>query len=219
MVIMSDEILKIAEIFYSLQGESTFAGLPCVFVRLSGCNLQCAWCDTTYASDNPAEMTVDDIMEQISHWPCRLVEVTGGEPLLQSAVHVLISALCDQGREVLLETSGAEDISNVDARVRRIMDIKCPGSGMSAHNRWSNLQHLTARDEVKMIIANRADYEWARDLIRKEKLDQRCPVLMAPAYGLVSNPDLAQWILDDRLPVRYQLQLHKYIWPADWKGV
>ena len=216
---MANDILKIAEIFYSLQGESTFAGLPCIFVRLSGCNLQCAWCDTAYANDNPAEMSTDEVMEQISHWPCRLVEITGGEPLLQPAVHGLLAGLCGRGYEVLLETSGAEDISKVDPRVRRIMDIKCPGSGMSAHNRWSNLQHLTARDEVKMIIAGRADYEWARDLIRKEKLDQRCPVLMAPAYGLVSNPDLAQWILDDRLPVRYQLQLHKYIWPADWKGV
>jgi len=219
MVIMSVEILKIAEIFYSLQGESTFAGLPCVFVRLSGCNLQCTWCDTAYANDHPAEMSVDDIMEHVSRWPCRLVEVTGGEPLLQPAVHQLIAGLCSQGYEVLLETSGAEDISGVDPRVHRIMDIKCPGSGMGAHNRGENLSHLTANDQIKMIIAGRTDYEWARDLIREKQLDRICPVLMAPAFGRVSNTDLAQWILEDHLPVRYQLQLHKYIWPADWKGV
>jgi 7-carboxy-7-deazaguanine synthase len=211
--------LDISEIFYSIQGESTCIGLPCVFIRLSFCNLRCRWCDSAYTFTPGQTRTVEEILEQVDGFPCRLVEVTGGEPLLQEGVFPLMERLCDDGYEVLLETSGSLDITRVDARVRRIVDVKCPGSDMADRNRWPNLDCLTGRDEVKFVIANRADYTWARDIVRERNLDQRCPILMSPVFGELENIDLARWILDDGLPVRYQLQLHKYIWDPRARGV
>jgi 7-carboxy-7-deazaguanine synthase len=211
--------LLVHEIFYSLQGESTFAGRPCVLVRLTGCQMRCVWCDTEYAFHEGGWRTVDDVLAEVASHGCPLVEVTGGEPLLQPGALPLLAALCDAGHEVLLETGGGLDIGGVDPRVRRIVDVKCPGSGEAANNRWQNLDLLTPRDELKFVIAGEADYRWARDLLRERRLDERCPVHFSPVWETCSPAELAAWILRDRLPVRLQLQLHKILWGAATRGV
>lgn len=214
-----EERLKVHEIFYSLQGESTYAGRPCVLVRLTGCQMRCRWCDTEYSFYRGEWMSVAAVLERVAELDCPLVELTGGEPLLQPAARPLLTALCDRGYEVLLETGGGLDIAGVDPRVRRIVDVKCPGSGEAANNFWPNLERLTARDEVKLVLADEADYVWARDLVRQRRLAEICPVHFAPVHGELDNEQLASWILRDRLPVRLQLQLHKLLWGAGARGV
>ena len=214
------ERLRINEIFHSIQGESTWAGRPCVFVRLTGCNLRCVWCDTEYAFREGRQMPVAEIVERVRAYRCDLVEVTGGEPMLQKGIHALLAALLDAGLTVMLETSGERDLGRVDPRVIKIMDLKCPGSGESERNRWSNLDALTERDEVKFVVADRRDYEWARDAISSRRIVERVnAVLISPAFGLLEPQKLAEWILADRLPVRMQLQMHKHIWPPSMRGV
>ena len=204
--------LRLTEIFFSLQGEAARAGLPTVFVRLTGCPLRCVWCDTTFSFSGGEPATIDSILARVAKYPARQVCVTGGEPLAQKECLPLLSALCDAGYEVSLETSGALDISGVDPRVARVMDLKAPDSGEGDKNRWENLGLLTPRDEIKIVVASRTDYEWARDLIRERRLDALCPVLLSPAQGLVDPTALAEWILEDGLNVRFQLQLHKLLW-------
>jgi len=213
------DTLIVNEIFYSIQGESTYAGLPCVFVRLTGCNRRCLWCDTRFAYTEGTPMELDQIIGRIRSYDCPLVEITGGEPLLQPNTLPLLTRLCDLGLTVLLETNGAEDIAPVDPRVIKIMDIKCPGSGESDQNRYSNLRHLTAKDEVKFVIADRADYDWAKRLLAEHDLAGRCVVLFSPVWGQLPLKTLAEWILADRLPVRLQTQWQKHIWGADARGV
>lgn len=217
---MSADSLVIHEIYRSLQGESTFVGRPCAFVRLSACNLRCRWCDTPEAFTGGTRMPVDEVVARALAFGTDLVEVTGGEPLLQAAVHPLMHALCDAGKTVLLETSGERDVSQVDPRVHRIMDLKAPASGESGRNRWENLAHLTARDELKLVLADRADYEWAREVIAREALPDRVgTVLLSPVWGELDPHTLAAWVLEDGLRVRVQVQLHKILWGADAKGV
>ena len=211
--------LVVNEIFFSVQGESTRAGLACVFVRLTGCQLRCAWCDTEYAFTEGRRMTISRIVEQVREYRCELVEVTGGEPLLQPGSLELMRRLADAGLTVMLETSGACEIAPVDPRVIRVVDVKCPGSGESERNRWANLDLLTARDEVKFVLADRADYEWAGGVLRRHRLAGRCPILFSPVHGRLAPDELAEWILADRLPVRLQVQLHKLVWPAGTRGV
>jgi 7-carboxy-7-deazaguanine synthase len=214
------ERLRINEIFVSIQGESTWAGRPCVFVRLTGCNLRCSWCDTAYAFYEGKQMAVADIAERVAHYGCDLVEVTGGEPLLQKGIYALFDSLLAQGRTVMVETSGERDVGRLDPRVVKIMDLKCPGSGECDRNRWSNLEWLTRRDEVKFVIGDRCDYEWARDVTREQNLSSRVnAVLMSPVFGQLEASQLAAWILEDRLPVRMQLQMHKQIWSPTARGV
>ncbi|HLK86674.1 MAG TPA: radical SAM protein [Candidatus Binataceae bacterium] len=217
---MTEDRLRVNEIFFSIQGESTWAGRPCAFVRLTGCDLRCVWCDTEYAFHEGRTMTVEEAAARLFGYGCDLVEVTGGEPLLQPGVHRLIARLLDAGMTVLVETSGASDVSRLDPRAVKVMDLKCPGSGESARNRWSNLEHLTPRDEVKFVLADRADYEWARDVIRHHALAARVnAILLSCAFGRLAPAALAAWILEDRLPVRMQLQMHKHIWAPDSRGV
>ena len=204
--------LRLTEIFFSLQGEATRAGLPTVFVRLTGCPLRCVWCDTTYSFSGGEPATIDSILARVATYPARQVCVTGGEPLAQKECLPLLSALCDASYEVSLETSGALDIAGVDPRVARVMDLKAPDSGEGDKNRWQNLDLLTPRDEIKIVVASRTDYEWARELIRARRLDTLCPMLLSPAQGLVDPTALAEWILEDGLNVRFQLQLHKLLW-------
>ncbi|WP_153147046.1 7-carboxy-7-deazaguanine synthase QueE [Dechloromonas sp. H13] len=204
--------LRLTEIFFSLQGEASRVGLPTVFVRLTGCPLRCVWCDTTYSFTGGEPATVAAVLAEVAKYPARQVCVTGGEPLAQKECLALLGALCDAGYDVSLETSGALDIAAVDPRVARIMDLKAPGSGECDRNRWENLAALTARDEIKIVIASRADYEWARAMLREQRLNARCPVLFSPAQGLVDPTALADWILEDGLDVRFQLQLHKLLW-------
>lgn len=225
------ETLVINEIFFSIQGESTRAGLPCVFVRLTGCHLRCNYCDTEYAFHEGRRRAIEEIVREVNGHRCELVEITGGEPLLQPNVHPLMKRLCDAGKTVLIETSGACDISLCDPRVIRIMDLKTPGSGEAERNLWSNIEHLNQRDEVKFVLCDRADYEWARDCIRRYRLD-KCvaAVLMSAVASMppgeeiagvegMALRDLAEWILQDRLPVRLQTQLHKLIWDPMTRGV
>ena len=204
--------LRLTEIFFSLQGEASRAGLPTVFVRLTGCPLRCTWCDTTYSFTGGEPASIESVLAEVAKYPARQVCVTGGEPLAQKECLPLLSALCDAGYDVSLETSGALDIAAVDPRVGRIMDLKAPDSGECDKNRWENLAVLNPRDEIKIVIASRPDYEWARDLLRARKLDALCPVLLSPAQGLVDPKALAEWILADGLNVRFQLQLHKLLW-------
>ena len=218
LALPSEERLKVTEIFHSIQGESTFAGRPCVFVRLTGCQMRCRWCDTEYAFHGGSWRTRDEVLEEVAAFDCPLVEVTGGEPLLQPGAEPLLTALCDAGYEVLLETGGGLDIGGVDPRVRRIVDVKCPGSGEAEANRWENLDLLRPTDEVKLVIADEADYLWARRVVEERGLGERCPVLVSPVAGEVEPRDLAEWVLRDRLPVRFQLQLHKLLW-GDRPGV
>jgi 7-carboxy-7-deazaguanine synthase len=217
--------LRVTEIFHSVQGESTWAGLPCTFVRLTGCPLRCTWCDTEYAFHGGERLSLDAIVARVGEIGTNLVEITGGEPLIHANAFVLAQRLLDRGHTVLVETSGAIDIAPLDPRAHRIMDLKCPDSGEEARNLWSNLDHLTARDEIKFVIASRRDYEWARDTIRERGLDRRVErgelraLLMSPVWESADFQQLAEWILEDRLPVRYQIQLHKIIWGAHVHGV
>ncbi len=214
------ERLRITEIFFSIQGESTWAGCPCVFVRLTGCNLRCHWCDTEYAFHEGRHLEIDEIVEQVRGYGCNLVEVTGGEPLLQKGVYRLFELLLENRFTVLVETSGERDLSSVDPRVIKIMDLKCPSSGECARNRMSNLRYLSNRDELKFVIADRCDFEWACEIVRQHRLADRVhAILMSPAFGYLAPAELANWILRERLPVRMQLQLHKHIWPPDTRGV
>lgn len=223
--------LVVNEVFHSIQGESTWAGRPCVFIRLTGCHLRCGYCDTEYAFHEGKRRSIDDVVAQACGFDCDLVEVTGGEPLLQPGVHDLMRRLCDAGKTVLLETSGACDIAGCDPRVIRILDLKTPDSGEVQRNLWSNLDHLTPRDEVKFVISSRNDYEWARGVVRDRQLADRVnAVLMSPVHdmpageelpGSIGLPprDLADWVLADALPVRVQMQLHKWIWDPMARGV
>jgi 7-carboxy-7-deazaguanine synthase len=204
--------LRLTEIFHSIQGESTFAGRPCVFVRLTGCQMRCRWCDTEYAFHGGSWWTLDEIVEEVAGHGCPLVEVTGGEPLLQPDVLPLMERLADAGYEVLLETGGGLDVSGVDPRVHRILDVKCPGSGEAEANRWENLDLLRPGDEVKLVLADEADYRWAKRLVEERRLAEICPVLFSPVAGELEPRRLAEWILRDRLPVRFQTQLHKLLW-------
>lgn len=207
--------LRISEIFFSLQGESTRVGLPTVFVRLAGCPLRCVWCDTTYAFSGGETMTREAILERVASFGGRTVCVTGGEPLAQPGCLALLTALCDAGYSVSLETSGALDIAAVDPRVSRIVDIKAPDSGEVEKNRWENLTHLKPSDELKFVLASRADYDWAKSVLAGRQLTALCPVLFSPVADRLPPAQLAEWILQDRLPVRFQLQLHKILWGSE----
>jgi 7-carboxy-7-deazaguanine synthase len=216
---VSDRV-RVNEIFYSIQGESTWAGRPCVFIRLTGCNLRCVWCDTEYAFYEGRQMTIAEVVAEVRSYGCTLVEVTGGEPLLQKGVHALFAALLEEKHTVMVETSGEQDLSEVDQRVIKIMDLKCPGSGECDRNRWSNLESLTPRDEVKFVLTDRRDYEWARGVISDHRLAGRVnAILLGPVFGRLEPASLAAWILEDHLPVRMQLQLHKQIWDPAARGV
>jgi 7-carboxy-7-deazaguanine synthase len=212
--------LRINEIFFSIQGESTWAGSPCVFIRLTGCNLRCRWCDTEYAFYEGSHLKVEEVVDRVRGFGCNLVEVTGGEPLLQKGVHSLFHLLLDSAFTVLVETSGERDLSNVDRRVIKIMDLKCPSSGECGRNRLTNLQHLSARDEVKFVIADRGDFDWACAIVKQYRLVERVnAVQMSPVFAELPPAELANWILRERLPVRLQLQMHKHVWPPGTRGV
>jgi 7-carboxy-7-deazaguanine synthase len=202
----------VTEIFYSLQGETSRVGLPTVFIRLTGCPLRCQYCDTAYAFQGGDWLALHEILDRVAVHEPRQVTVTGGEPLAQRGSLELMRQLCDRGYDVSLETSGALDIGEIDARVARIVDIKTPSSGEAARNRWSNLDLLGPRDEVKFVLGSEDDFLWARALLRDRRIDQSCPVLFSPVHGRLDPTDLAEWILRDRLPVRMQLQLHKLLW-------
>jgi 7-carboxy-7-deazaguanine synthase len=206
--------LRVSEIFHSLQGESTRVGLPTVFIRLTGCPLRCTWCDTAYAFAGGEALTLAMILERVAAFDCKTVCVTGGEPLAQAGCQTLLTALCDAGYSVSLETSGALDISAVDPRVVRVVDIKAPGSAEEAKNRWENLDVLRPTDEVKFVLASREDYDWAKSALAGRHLTDKCPVLFSPVWDSLAPAQLADWILQDRLPVRFQLQMHKILWGA-----
>jgi 7-carboxy-7-deazaguanine synthase len=213
-------MLTVNEIFYSIQGESTRAGRPCVFVRLTACDLRCSWCDTAYAFFEGHKMTVDDVVAVVDGYDCPLVEVTGGEPLLQEEVYELMQRLIDAGRTVMLETGGHRSVARVPASVLKVVDVKCPGSGEAGKNDWTNLDRLSAQDEVKFVLKDRADYEFAKDVIARHRLTGRlAAVLLSPVHGVLDPRTLSEWILSDHLPVRLQLQVHKLIWTPDTRGV
>jgi len=221
----SRTFLRVTEIFHSIQGESTWAGLPCTFVRLTGCPLRCVWCDTEYSFFGGERLTLDRIVERVEGIGTKLVEITGGEPLIHPNAFRLAEILLDRGFTVLVETSGAVEVGPLDPRAHKIMDLKCPGSGEEEKNLWSNLDHLTVRDEVKFVVKDRGDYEWTRTVIRERALDRRLAdgtlnaLLVSPVWGEVDLESLATWILEDHLPVRFQLQLHKLIWNPQARGV
>lgn len=204
--------LKIHEIFYSIQGESSRIGLPTVFVRLTGCPMRCVYCDTAYAFSGGSNIEVSDIVAKVAEFGTKYVTVTGGEPLAQKDCHVLLKTLCDNGYSVSLETGGAIDTTPVDLRVSVILDVKTPGSGEVENNVWSNLNHLKPSDEVKFVLCSRADYEWAKEILNKHNITDKCPVLFSPVYSQVNPTELAEWVLADKLPVRMQMQLHKILW-------
>lgn len=212
-------MLKVNEIFFSIQGESSMAGLPCIFIRLTYCNLRCSYCDTEYAFYEGSDYSIDDILFEIKKYDCSLVEITGGEPLVQSEVHILMSELCNKDYSVMLETGGSLSIKDVDNRVKIIMDLKCPSSKMSHKNLYENIYYLKSTDEVKFVIGNREDYHWAKDIIRKHSLAEKCLVLFSNVFSELEPIQLAEWILQDNLKVRLQLQLHKYIWSPTKRGV
>ena len=212
-------MLKVNEIFFSIQGESSMAGLPCIFIRLTYCNLRCSYCDTEYAFYEGSDYSIEDILSEIKKYDCRLVEITGGEPLVQSEVHVLMIELCNKGYSVMLETGGSFSIKDVDNRVKIIMDLKCPSSKMAHKNLYENIDYLKSNDEVKFVIGNREDYNWAKDIIRKYSLAEKCLVLFSNVFSELEPIQLAEWILQDNLKVRLQLQLHKYIWNPTKRGV
>ncbi len=211
--------MKINEIFKSIQGESSYAGLPCTFIRTTGCNLRCTWCDTAYAFHEGEERSVASVLETVRRFGCRNVEVTGGEPLLQEEVYPLVRALLDEDYRVLVETGGSLPIGRLDPRAIVILDIKCPGSGMHKTVCWDNLERLKSHDEVKFVIADRADYAWAREVLAQYSILRTRCVLFSPVFGEVAPRTLAEWILEDNLPVRMQIQLHKYIWDPTMRGV
>jgi len=213
-------MLTINEIFHSIQGESSYAGQPCVFVRLTACDLRCSWCDTEYAFHEGSKRALDDVLGEVDAFACSLVEVTGGEPLLQEEVYPLMQGLLDRGKTVLLETGGHRDTSRVPDDVVTILDVKCPGSGESHRNDWRNLERLRAHDEVKFVVKDRADYDFAKDILERYRLASRCAaVLFSPVHDVLEPRELAEWMLADRVPARLQLQVHKYIWGADVRGV
>ena len=222
---MTDPALRVTEIFYSIQGESTWAGVPCTFVRLTGCPLRCVWCDTAYAFHGGERMSFDEIVARVRAYPAAVIEVTGGEPLAHAPAYALTERLLEEGYTVLVETSGAFDVAPLDPRVHKIMDLKCPGSGESHRNRWENLEHLTERDEIKFVVKDRNDYEWARETIRARGLDARLEagslraLLVSPVWGDLDLEELVGWILEDGLPVRFQMQLHKLVWGPERTGV
>jgi len=217
--------LRVTEIFLSIQGESTWAGLPCAFVRLAGCPLRCVWCDTEYSFHGGEKLTLEEITHRVEEMETELVEITGGEPLVHPNAFRLAKELLDGGYTVLVETSGAVDVAPLDSRAHKIMDLKCPGSGEESRNLWSNLSHLTSRDEVKFVVKDRTDYEWVRAVIRNRGLDQGVregtlgALLISPVWDLMEPRPLAEWILEDHLPVRMQFQLHKLIWDPETRGV
>lgn len=213
------DTIVVNEIFRSIQGESTYAGLPTTFIRTTGCNLRCSWCDTKYAYEDGTGMTVDDIADKVANLGSGLVEITGGEPLLQVGVDGLARHLLDSGSNVMIETNGSIDIGKIDKRATIIMDVKCPGSGMSDRMRWENLDCLDRKDQVKFVIAGRADYVWILDLFGRYKRLLDRTILFSPAFGLMPPDDLASWILADKIDVRLQLQTHKYIWGPNRRGV
>jgi len=214
-----DFMLKVNEIYYSVQGESTKSGLPCVFIRLAYCNLRCAYCDTEYAFEEGIEMTIDSVISEVKKYNCRLVEVTGGEPLVQEESIKLMKQLLDEGFDVLLETGGSLSIADVDKRVKIILDLKCPSSKMMKKNLYENTALLKPIDEVKFVIGNREDYDWSKKIVEKYKLDNKCTVLFSVVFEELEPRKLVDWILKDKLSVRYQLQMHKYIWEPDKRGV
>jgi 7-carboxy-7-deazaguanine synthase len=208
--------MRVTEIFHSIQGESSHMGRPCVFVRLTGCNLRCRWCDSEYTFTGGEKMSIDDVLARVRGYGCNLVEITGGEPLAQSESLELITELCDDNYEVLIETSGSIDIAPVDRRAKIILDVKCPGSGEAAKNRWDNLDRLQPHDEVKFVIAGRDDYDFARRIVEEKQLRN---VLFSPVWGELDMKTLAEWMLADRVNARLQTQLHKHIWGAEARGV
>jgi len=213
-------VLTVNEIFHSIQGESTYAGRPCVFVRLTACDLRCSWCDTPYAFYEGRKMSLDEVIAAVEAHGCALVELTGGEPLLQKDVYPLMERLLTSGKTVLIETGGHQSLAEVPPAVHKIMDIKCPGSGESHRMDWSNLERLSSTDEVKFVIRDREDYEYARDVLLRHELDRKVrAVLFSPVHGVLEPRTLSEWVLSDRLPVRVQLQVHKYIWDAQTRGV
>jgi 7-carboxy-7-deazaguanine synthase len=211
--------MKVNEIYRSIQGESSFAGLPCVFVRLTYCNLRCSWCDTEYAFYEGKDYTVEEVLREVKSFDCPLVELTGGEPLLQEDVFPLMDELVGRGYTVLLETGGSLDVGQVNPRVVKILDLKCPGSGESQRNLYGNLAKLQSRDEVKFVIGDRADYLWARRALQEHQLTDRCSVLFSTVFEKLPPRQLAEWLLEDNLKVRLQLQMHKYIWGPEVRGV
>jgi 7-carboxy-7-deazaguanine synthase len=212
-------MLRVNEVFFSIQGEGTRAGRPCVFVRLTGCPLRCHYCDSRYAFDEGDERSHDDVLREIARYPCRLVELTGGEPLAQDDAFAFVARLADEGWEVLVETSGHVSLEGLDPRAVAIMDVKTPGSGAHHNMEWENLGRLRTQDEVKLVLLDRTDYEWARDWVRDEGARLRCPILFSAAHGRLDSGELARWILEDGLSVRLQIQLHRHLWPGRGRGV
>jgi 7-carboxy-7-deazaguanine synthase len=213
-------VLTVNEIFHSIQGESTHAGRPCVFVRLTACDLRCSWCDTPYAFYEGRKMSLDEVIAAVEDYRCPLVELTGGEPLLQKDVYPLMARLLESGKTVLVETGGHVSLANIPLAVRKIMDVKCPGSGEAHRMDWSNLDRLSPIDEVKFVIRDRADYEYARDVVSTHELDRKvAAVLFSPVHGVLDPRTISEWVLADRLAVRVQLQVHKYIWDPQTRGV
>ncbi len=212
-------MIKINEIYYSIQGESSKAGLPCVFVRLTYCNLRCSYCDTEYAFYEGAEKSIDEILEEVKKYKCNLVEVTGGEPLVQEESNELMKRLCDEGYEVMLETGGSLPTQDVDKRVKIILDLKCPSSKMMKKNLYSNIEYLKSTDEVKFVIGTREDYEWSKEQVARYELIDKCEVLFSVVFGELEPLQLVNWIIEDNLQVRFQLQMHKFIWEPETKSV
>jgi 7-carboxy-7-deazaguanine synthase len=212
-------MMKVNEIYYSIQGESTKAGLPCVFVRLTYCNLRCTYCDTEYAFYEGKDLSIDEILSEVKKYDCNLVEITGGEPLVQEESLDLMKRLCDEGFEVLLETGGSLSIKNIDERVKIIMDLKCPSSKMMKKNLYENINYIKKIDEIKFIIGTREDYEWTKEVIDKYDLTNKCEILFSIVFGELEPITLVNWVLEDKLKVRFQLQIHKFIWSPETKGV
>src|ERR1700730_7931483 len=210
--------MRITEIYQSVQGESSYAGLPCVFGRTTGCDLRCSWCDSEFTFTGGTTMSIDQIIAEVDKYECELVEIRGGEPLLQPEIDELTTRLADAGHAVLVETGGHRDVSKLDRRGIRIMDLKCPGSGQCERNLWSNLEHLRPVDEVKFVIADRADYDWTLETIREHRLEDRVKLLISTAFGTIEPAQVVAWMLEDKLRARFQLQLHKYIWPPEERG-